>query len=332
MVKPVWMIRAEGGTLVDVFLEKGIVSIGWHEIEDLTSLTTRDMIAKKIQAQWPENPSGRTMAWASVAHRFRSIIQKGDGVITYNPSQRIYHYGEITSEYLYNPTLSEEWPNHRKVNWLHQILRDDLSVSTKNVLGAVITLFKLSETAAQEIKAKIKGKPSEPVILEGDDEEAFEEEDLLRNIQAKSREFIKDEISKLNWEQMQELVAGLLRAMGYKTRISPPGSDLGKDIVASPDGFGLEQPRIVVEVKHRTQTIGSQDIRSFLGGRHKDDKGLYVSTGGFSKDARYEADRAAIPITLMDLDDLVKAILDHYEEMDMNTRVLVPLTKIYWPT
>ena len=138
-------------------------------------------------------------------------------------------------------------------------------------------------------------------------------------------------MSRISWEQMQELVAGLLRAMGYKTKVSPPGSDLGRDIVASPDGFGLEQPRIVVEVKHRNQTIGSQEIRSFLGGRHKDDKGLYVSTGGFTKDARYEADRASIPITLMNLDELVTAIIEHYEDMNMDTRVLVPLVNVYWP-
>jgi restriction system protein len=131
---------------------------------------------------------------------------------------------------------------------------------------------------------------------------------------------------------MQELVAGLLRAMGYKTRISPSGPDRGKDIVASPDGFGFESPRIVVEVKHRTgSSMGSQEVRSFLGGRHKDDKGLYVSTGGFSRDARYEAERSSIPLTLMDLDDLVRAILEHYERMDADLQRLVPLRKIYWP-
>ena len=97
---------------------------------------------------------------------------------------------------------------------------------------------------------------------------------------------------------MQELVAGILRAMGYKTLISSKGADRGKDIIASPDGFGFEHPRIVVEVKHRAGQMGSEKIRSFTGGRHKDDRGLYVSTGGFSKDAKYEAERANIPIML----------------------------------
>jgi len=120
--------------------------------------------------------------------------------------------------------------------------------------------------------------------------------------------------------------------MGYKTKISPRGADLGKDIVASPDGFGLEQPRIVVEVKHRpNESMGSKEIRSFLGGRHKDDKGLYVITGGFSKDAKYEGDRASIPLTLMDIDDLVSEILVNYENMDVETKMLLPLKKVYWP-
>ncbi len=38
--------------------------------------------------------------------------------------------------------------------------------------------------------------------------------------------------------------------------------------------------------------MGSKEIRAFLGGRKQGDKCLYVSTGGFSKDAHYEADRA----------------------------------------
>lgn len=154
---------------------------------------------------------------------------------------------------------------------------------------------------------------------------------MLKDIQSKALEFIKDRVSKLGWSEMQDLVAGLLRAMGYKTRISPSGPDRGKDIVASPDGFGFEAPRIIVEVKHRQGAMGAQAIRSFLGGRHLQDKGLYVSTGGFSKDAHYEAERASIPVHLMNLEDLVEALIEHYDALDVETKQLVPLKRIYWP-
>lgn len=59
--------------------------------------------------------------------------------------------------------------------------------------------------------------------------------------------------------------------------------------------------RIFVEVKHRSQVIGAREVRAFLGGRKRGDRCLYVSTGGVTKDARYEADRADVPIALVTL-------------------------------
>ncbi|HBY1549071.1 TPA: restriction endonuclease [Klebsiella pneumoniae] len=155
--------------------------------------------------------------------------------------------------------------------------------------------------------------------------------DPLRDVESLAREGIKDRVNGLDPKEMEYLVAGVLRSMGYKTQVSPVGPDRGKDIIASPDGFGFENPRIVVEVKHRREQMGSQQIRSFIGGRHKDDRGLYVSTGGFTKDARYEADRSTIPLTLWTLDDLVRALIENYEQVDIETKLLVPLKKTFLP-
>jgi restriction system protein len=216
------------------------------------------------------------------------------------------------------------------VEWLGEVARDSISTPTRNTLGAISTLFLLSEEPAKEIEVLLSGAvPAEAVSVE---DEVEDTEDLARDLRARSYEFIKDRVTRLDWQEMQELAAGLLRAMGYKTRISPAGPDRGKDIVASPDGFGFEQPRIVVEVKYRPNTaIGASEIRSFLGGRHTEDKGLYVSTGGFSIDARYEADRASIPMMMLDLYELVRELIRHYSAMDVEARALIPLASIYWP-
>jgi restriction system protein len=56
-----------------------------------------------------------------------------------------------------------------------------------------------------------------------------------------------------------------------------------------------------------------------------------VSTGGFTKEARYEAERGRVPVTLMDLDDLVKSLLEHYGHVDIDMQRLIPLRKVYWP-
>jgi restriction system protein len=78
--------------------------------------------------------------------------------------------------------------------------------------------------------------------------------------------------------------------------------------------------------------MGAERLRSFLGGLRDGDCGLYVSTGGFTKDARYEADRATVPLTLVDLDDLAELVVEHYEQLDHEGRALVPLVRVYWPT
>lgn len=61
------------------------------------------------------------------------------------------------------------------------------------------------------------------------------------------------------------------------------------------------------------------------------DRGLYVSTGGFTKEARYEADRVNVPVRLLDLDSFVRHYVEVYDKADDETRSILPLTRIWWP-
>jgi thermitase len=72
--------------------------------------------------------------------------------------------------------------------------------------------------------------------------------------------------------------------------------------------------------------------RAFLGGRQPGDRCLYVSTGGFTKEARYEAERSSIPITLITLPELRELLVEHYESLRPLGTSLVPLERLYWPT
>jgi len=327
-LQPVWMIRAGiGAKLIERFLEQGQVAIGWNQLGSLAPGLSRAEIAEKVAEQWPMYKKGKVAIVAGQIFRFINKIKVGDRVITYDPGRRIYALGTIESEPEFDASF-DELARIRRVRWEAEISRDDISVTTRNTLGAISTLFRLSDDAARKMLALAAGETAGDVS-EDANEEAVESLDAIRG---QSRELIKDRINVLDPYDLQELVAGVLRAMGYKTRVSSPGADRGVDIMASPDGFGFEQPRIIVECKHRMRSaMGAQDIRTFLGGRHKDDKGLYVSTGGFTKDARYEAERASIPVTLMDLDQLVDAVIEHYDRLDSETRVLLPLTQLYWP-
>lgn len=323
-----WMVRAgEGASFLDLFLESGIVAIGWTAMGPLPTGQSRQEISEAVARTWPNYKKGRVAIVAGQIYRFLNKIAVGDSVLTYDPGRRVYHLGTILGEPEFD-TEREDLPRFRRVQWNSELSRDDISQTTRNSLGAISTLFQLRESAADEILSVAAGK----TLPASDADPEVEEDASLEAVRNQSRELIKDRINELDPYEIQDLVAGVLRAMGYKTRVSTPGADRGIDIMASPDGFGFEQPRIIIECKHRTRTaMGAQDIRTFLGGRHKDDKGLYVSTGGFTKDARYEAERASIPTTLMDLDQLVDAVLEHYDGLDSETRVLLPLTRLFWP-
>jgi restriction system protein len=327
-----WMIRGDGGRLYDNFKEEGVVAIGWSELADAKPGMTRAELASMYQKKRPEFKSSTIISGASQVWRFLNEMQQGDLVVTYDPSLREYLVGKIDGPaFVASDAAVDGMSILRKVAWHGAVNRDSLSVKAKNSLGSTLTVFMVPASVATELAGVVRGAKVDKETDIEDEGLGHDSKELLQDLEGRALEFTKDRVSKLDWDEMQELVAGILRAIGYKTRIARSGPDRGADIVASPDGLGFEMPRIVVEVKHRQGQIGSKEVRSFLGGRHKDDRGLYVSTGGYSKDSRYEADRAGIPLTLWDLDDLVRNLVENYEKLDSEIKQLVALKRVYWP-
>jgi restriction system protein len=330
MDKKMWMVRAgRGAQFAEDFEQKKVVAIGWAEIGlDLTQIKDKKKILELAQRAYPDDKKGSIMSGVSQIYRFCFEFQVGDRVISYNNEKRIYTVGTITSEPKYKKNIFEGLDHYREVKWDGLVDRDKLSVPTKNSIGSISTLFQVSKEAQNEIESLLKGIDVD-VVKGGSGPEI---DALRQDILERSKEFIKDKLLALDWEEMQELVAGVLRALGYKTKVSSHGPDRGKDIIASRDGLGLENPRIYVEVKHREKyKIEAPMIRSFIGGRRQGDSLLYVSTGGFAKEAYYEAERSNIPLTLLNADNLVELIVQNYEKLDNDTRATIPLIKLYWP-
>lgn len=340
-MKKMWLVRAgEGAYLIDEFIQKQAVAIGWPKLENIESIHTLQEVKKLLKTNYPGYKDGKINITAGQILRFVSEFNKEDEVVTYDPEERLYHLGSVLSEYEYKPGYITDKPHVRNVIWKGTVPRDVLSAGARNTLGSIMTIISIPEEVRKELHKQLRqgsgstqvGKQIDPVKIEPESNEEADELELIKeDVIEKSNEFIKDKVANLDWEQMQELVAGILRGMSYKTRISPKGPDRGRDILASPDGLGLEEPRIIVEVKHRSGHMGANEIRSFTGGLRSGDRGIYVSTGGFSKEARYEAERSNIPITLIELDLLVELVTQYYDQFDTETRTLIPLRKIYWP-
>src|SRR5690606_20760239 len=76
----------------------------------------------------------------------------------------------------------------------------------------------------------------------------------------------------------QDLVAGLLRGMGYFVEwVSPPGPDQGIDIVAHADPLGVKGPRIKAQVKRKKDRITVDGVRGFMALLGDSDVGLFIS-------------------------------------------------------
>jgi restriction system protein len=332
-----WLVRAgKNAIFIDDFRANSVVAIGWRETGPISPTADDRFLTELFDRTYATAKPGSRRVWQAQVRRFLTEMHPGDRVATYDPNARVYLLGTVEGE--------PEWrdgplPRARAVRWTHQALRDGLTVDPRNGLGSIATFFHASQDASDELWSKAvaletaaaEATPPAAVTVAQDDDAETAETILREEVREKAEQFIEDRIASLDWQQMQELVAGILRAMGYHATVSADGSDRGVDIFASPDGLGLQEPRIFVEVKHRSGAMGADELRSFLGGRRAGDRCLYVSTGGFTKEARYEADRAVVPLTLVTLPKLRELLLQHYERLDPAARALVPLQRLYWP-
>jgi restriction system protein len=192
----------------------------------------------------------------------------------------------------------------------------------------VLTVFQPS--GREHLLAFLRGdEPGEVApVLEQADEAA--DDDLFADLEARSDELIQQQIAFLDGYETQRLFAGVLRAMGYHTRVALEGPDGGIDIVASRDPLAVEPPIIKVQVKARPNTkTGPGDVRQLSGVLHEGERGIFVATGGFTKDA--EAGAMMGRVQLIDIDRLQELLVEYYDRLDQDTKSLVPLRRLYFP-
>ena len=149
-------------------------------------------------------------------------------------------------------------------------------------------------------------------------------------LESNARDGIKKFIATKTPYEFQDMVAALLRAMGYHTPfIAPKGKDGGIDIIAYVDPLGAQTPRIKVQVKHKPETvIGAPDIRALLGVLRTGDIALFVTSGSFSPDAKNTATNSREFIRLIDGDDFIDMWQEYYSKMTDEDKNMLPLKRI----
>lgn len=287
-----------------------------NEIKELISENNTEL------TQWQiDNRAGQI-------YRFLQI-QKDDILISYDSEWRKYHLGRATWRFEYVDENKESYIKH-SLERLWSVERDILPIAIKNQLWSISTVFSLREESWNYLLSLARNEISANQPIENIEENITNEE-IKEDQEQKAKELIQDKINSLHWSEMQDLVAALLRAMGYKTEVSPPGPDGWKDVVATRDWFWFQDPTVIVEVKHRNGPMWSPVVNQLIWVLRRGQKGLFVSTWGFTRDAYSVAQQTEYHVVLINLEKLTDLVLENYENFDLEGRRLLPLAKIYWP-
>jgi Uncharacterized conserved protein len=174
--------------------------------------------------------------------------------------------------------------------------------------------------------------PEDKASIEAEADETKERDVAIDEIEQLALESIEKAIHLKGPYEFQDLIAALLRGMGYYTPfVAPRGKDGGVDVIAYRDPLGTSSPRIKVQIKHREQTASVKEVRELLGVLQKDgDVGIFVSSSGFAPDARSTANSSHVHVELIDLPRFINLWREFYNKLTDDDKNLLPLRAVFF--
>jgi len=318
----VWGIHTQDDKL---FLTDNKIAIGWHVFGNLSQVeATRTAFKERYIEAYPDAKKGSVPTSSGMLFRFMHEAQIGDYVIFSSKSDRKINIGVIESDYHYAPSAGE-YVQQRDVKWLRHLPRTFFSQGALYEIGSAMSFFAVKNYADEFLSALDKDFNNHVSETNEEDESvAATADDIIES----TRDFILKELSKnLKGYDLEEFVADLLRAMGYRTTVSPHGGDSGIDITAYKDEL---PPRIVVQVKSQDSDIKETTIQSLKGAMREGDYGLFVTLSNYTKNAQKYLDNTPI-IRGINGTELVDLILKYYEDLSEKYRKMIPLKMVYIP-
>jgi restriction system protein len=212
----------------------------------------------------------------------------------------------------------------------------EITPAGKEALEKYLTSDELGEAARVAYSAWRKSRGATESINEDDVADGVVRAEQLSSFsledaKERNRGALEAKLMSLGPYELQDMVAALLRAMGYYVPyVAKPGRDRGLDLVAYRDPLGAELPRIKIQVKHR-DAIGRPEIEKFVGTIRANDIGIYVSSGGFTQEARSEArTHRTHDLTLIDAQDLIALWTEHYAKLQERDKRYLPLEVVHF--
>lgn len=323
----IWGIHAgRTGEADTLFLKQNCIAIGWNAMGDLSKLAPdREAFKAFYVHAYPDAKKGGIATVSGIPFRFLHEMQVDDLVAYPSKIDKHIHIGRITGGYRYDPSGEASYPHRRKVKWLKQVPRLDFSQGALHEIGSALSLFQI-KNYADDFRAALAGKLNPTAEVDDDSTVSAVSED----IEDTTRDFVLKRLAqKLKGLPLEGFVAHLLQCMGYHARLTRP-NEPSVDVIAHKDHLGVEPPIIKVQVKSSPHTVTDKDVTALYGKLASSEYGLFVTLGTFSPSSRnFEQSKANL--RLIDGDELVELIFDHYEQFDSRHKGLLPLRRVYVP-
>ena len=317
-------------------VEQGYVAIGWQELGDLKQYNDREAFKAAIAENIPEAKEGALPVFAGILHRFTNEMRKGDIVIYPSKHDRMVNIGRFTGEITYHEGDADEYPNRRGVEWLGHFPRNDFSQSALNEIGAFITIFLVKKHPAEFLSkvgladADQTEIPSDDVGDEGADDDTATVA-VSRQAEVTTSDFVIRKImGGVTGYEFEEFVAHLMECIGYTARVTSRSGDGGVDVIAHMDALGLQPPIIKVQCKRTTSQTPRPEVDQLLGTLGEGEYGLFINLGSYSRSS-VELERNRGKLRLIDGEQFVDMVLEHYHNLAPRFRSMIPLKQIYIP-
>lgn len=319
--KKMWGIHTQDEAL---FLKMNKIAIGWRQMGDLSKIPpSREDFKTKYFETFPDAKKGSVPTSSGMLYRFCYEVQIGDYVVYPSKSDRMINIGEVTGDYVYDPE-QPEYVQVRSVKWLRHFPRMAFSQGALYEIGSAMSFFTVKNYADEFLAALDKGFKNKSAVDDEDETVGATADEIIES----TKDFILKELSRnLKGYDLEEFVANLLRAMGYRTIVSPHGGDSGIDITAYKDEL---PPRILVQVKSQDSDIKETTIQSLKGAMREGDYGLFVTLSNYTKNAQKYLDSTPI-IRGINGSELVELVLKYYDLLDEKYRKMIPLKLVYIP-
>lgn len=329
-----WLLRlGKFGEQESHALESGELVTGWT-LADIGKAAGREEILQALQAAEPQEKPGTLNSWAIQLNQFVREMRDGDLVIVPLKTTSQLAIGRLTGGYFHSPD------NHpaRRITWIRTDLprvavKQDLLYS----LGATQTVCEISRNEAAARFAALAGNgidpgPSAPAAKISVDGEGIEAGDSATDLAEVARDHIERYIAaNFAGHAFTQLIAAILRAQGYQTRVSPPGSDRGVDIVAGQGALGFDGPRLVVQVKSGDLIVDQPTLQGLLGCIQdtRAQHGLLVSWSGFKSSVRQRTNELYFQVRLWGREEILDALFSVYDRLPEEIRTELPLHRIW---